>query len=169
MKCGRCQFDVSVGFAFCPGCGLKLAGRSGAHAVAAAATDRRSATVLFADLSGFTAISERLDPEDVRRLQTDLFAALRGVIDRFDGYPEKFVGDAVVAVFGAPVAHEDDPQRALRAALEMHERAGRAQRALARPARRSARAAHRRQHRSRRRRASRRVRRCRVRSDRATP
>ena len=76
--------------------------------------------MLFADLSGFTTISERLDPEDVRRLQTDLFGALRGVIERFDGYPEKFIGDAVVAVFGAPVAHEDDPQRALRAALEMH-------------------------------------------------
>ncbi|MFL6661089.1 MAG: adenylate/guanylate cyclase domain-containing protein [Rhizobacter sp.] len=76
--------------------------------------------MLFADLSGFTTISERLDPEDVRRLQTDLFGALRGVIDRFDAYPEKFIGDAVVAIFGAPVAHEDDPQRALRAALDMH-------------------------------------------------
>jgi len=120
MKCAHCQFDVSVGFAFCPGCGQKLAA---APAVPAAApdADRRSATVLFADLSGFTAISERLDPEDVRRLQTDLFAALRSVIDRFDAYPEKFIGDAVVAIFGAPVAHEDDPQRALRAALEMHE------------------------------------------------
>src|SRR4029434_7531964 len=124
MKCGRCQFDVSVGFAFCPGCGLKLeaAAAPAAPAVAASAY-RRSATVLCADLSGFTAISERLDPEDVRRLQTDLFAALRGVIDRFDAYPEKFVGDAVVAVFGAPVATEHAPQRALRAALEMHERA----------------------------------------------
>jgi len=119
MKCGRCQFDVSVGFAFCPGCGLKLAAAAPAPDGGADA-DRRAATVLFADLSGFTAISERLDPEDVRRLQTDLFGALRGVIDRFDAYPEKFIGDAVVAVFGAPVAHEDDPQRALRAALEMH-------------------------------------------------
>ena len=119
MKCGRCQFDVSVGFAFCPGCGLNLAAAAPAPAVGADA-DRRAATVLFADLSGFTTISERLDPEDVRRLQTDLFGALRGVIDRFDAYPEKFIGDAVVAVFGAPVAHEDDPQRALRAALEMH-------------------------------------------------
>lgn len=119
MKCGRCQFDVSVGFAFCPGCGLKLAAAAPAPTGGADA-DRRAATVLFADLSGFTTISERLDPEDVRRLQTDLFGALRGVIDRFDAYPEKFIGDAVVAVFGAPVAHEDDPQRALRAALEMH-------------------------------------------------
>ncbi len=137
MKCGQCQFDVSVGFAFCPGCGQKLAAPPAASTapiapiapitppapVAPAVTpdgDRRTATVLFADLSGFTSISERLDPEDVRRLQTDLFGALRGVIDRFDAFPEKFIGDAVVAVFGAPLAHEDDPQRALRAALDMH-------------------------------------------------
>jgi len=120
MKCARCQFDVSVGFAFCPGCGQKLASAPPVAPAVAPDADRRTATVLFADLSGFTAISERLDPEDVRRLQTDLFGALRAVIDRFDAYPEKFIGDAVVAVFGAPVAHEDDPQRALRAALEMH-------------------------------------------------
>ena len=119
MKCRHCQFDVSVGFAFCPGCGQKLAAAPPAPVVTPDA-DRRSATVLFADLSGFTAISERLDPEDVRRLQTDLFVALRQVIDRFDAYPEKFIGDAVVAIFGAPVAHEDDPRRALHAALEMH-------------------------------------------------
>ena len=128
MKCAQCQFDVSADFAFCPGCGSKLT--AAAPVIAAtlatpaipvtAEADRRSATVLFADLSGFTAISERLDPEDVRALQTDLFGALRGVIERLDAFLEKFVGDAVMAVFGAPVAHEDDPQRALHAALEMH-------------------------------------------------
>jgi len=121
MKCGTCQFDVSADFAFCPRCGNKLAKVESTRVVAADA-DRRSATVLFADLSGFTAISERLDPEDVRALQTDLLVALRGVIDSFDAFIEKFVGDAVMAVFGAPVAHEDDPQRALFAALEMHVR-----------------------------------------------
>ena len=119
MKCGHCQFDVSVDFAFCPRCGNKLVKVASPPPIATDA-DRRSATVLFADLSGFTAISERLDPEDVRALQTDLLDALRGVIVRFDAFVEKFVGDAVMAVFGAPVAHEDDPQRALRAALEMH-------------------------------------------------
>ena len=120
MKCQRCQVDVSVDFAFCPRCGNKLAAAAHAAPVAAADADRRSATVLFADLSGFTTISERLDPEDVRALQTDLFGALRAVVERFDAFVEKYVGDAVMAVFGAPVAHEDDPQRALRAALEMH-------------------------------------------------
>ena len=117
MKCASCQFDVSADFAFCPRCGSKLA--TVAPAIAAEA-DRRSATVLFAEVTGFTAISEKLDPEDVRALQTDLFGALRAVIERFDAFLEKFVGDAVMAVFGAPVAHEDDPQRALHAALEMH-------------------------------------------------
>jgi adenylate cyclase len=79
-------------------------------------------TVLFADLSGFTALAERLDPEEVRALQNDLFRELSGAIERYDGFVEKFVGDAVMAVFGAPRAHEDDPERALHAALLMHER-----------------------------------------------
>ena len=108
-------------YAFCPGCGSKLAASSPPAPVAASEADRRLATVLFADLTGFTAISEALDPEDVRALQTDLIATLSAVVERFDAFVEKFVGDAVMAVFGAPVAHEDDPQRALRAAIEMHE------------------------------------------------
>jgi adenylate cyclase len=85
--------------------------------------DRRQVTVLFADLSGFTSLSERLDPEEVRAFQNALFETLAQAIERFDGFVEKFVGDAVMAVFGAPVAHEDDPQRALDASLDMLERA----------------------------------------------
>jgi adenylate cyclase len=84
--------------------------------------DRRQVTVLFADLTGFTALSERLDPEDVRAFQSALFEALGRSIARYDGFVEKFVGDAVLAVFGAPVAHEDDPVRACEAALDMLER-----------------------------------------------
>jgi adenylate cyclase len=84
--------------------------------------DRRQVTVLFADLSGFTALAERLDPEEVRAFQNALFEALAQAIARYDGFVEKFVGDAVMAVFGAPVAHEDDPQRALDAALDMLDR-----------------------------------------------
>ena len=85
--------------------------------------DRRPVTVLFADLSGFTSLAEQLDPEDVRALQTDLFAEMRAALEPLGAFIEKFIGDAVVAVFGAPQAHEDDPERALRAALEMHRRA----------------------------------------------
>ena len=79
-------------------------------------------TTLFADLSGFTALSERLDPEEMRAFQNALFETLAQAVARYDGFVEKFVGDAVMAVFGAPVAHEDDPQWALEAAFEMLER-----------------------------------------------
>jgi predicted ATPase/class 3 adenylate cyclase len=81
-------------------------------------------TVLFADLAGFTALSARLDPEDVRALQTELYHEMTGAVEEYGGFVEKYVGDAVMAVFGAPLAHEDDPERALRAALEMHDRVG---------------------------------------------
>jgi len=74
-------------------------------------------TVLFADVSGFTSLSERLDPEDVRAFQNDLFKMLEETIEEYGGFVEKFVGDAVMAVFGAPLAHEDDPERALHTAL----------------------------------------------------
>ena len=84
--------------------------------------DRRPVTVLFADVSGFTALGERLDAEDLRALQSDLHRETSSVIANFSGFLEKFVGDAALAVFGAPVAHEDDPARALRAALALRER-----------------------------------------------
>jgi class 3 adenylate cyclase/tetratricopeptide (TPR) repeat protein len=84
---------------------------------AAASEERKIITVLFADLVGFTSRSERLDPEDVRALLSPYYARLRQELGRFGGTVEKFIGDAVVALFGAPAAHEDDPERAVRAAL----------------------------------------------------
>ena len=88
-----------------------------AHLVSDA--DRRTVTILFADLSGFTALSEQLDPEVVQTLQTELFKELTAAVQSFGGFVDKFIGDALLALFGAPVAHEDDPERALRAALDM--------------------------------------------------
>ena len=125
VTCGGCSFEAPADFAFCPRCGRKLdaPGPPSVPVPPAPEADRRLATILFADLTGFTAIAERLDPEDVRALQTDLFDELRAVLEREQAFVEKFVGDAVMAVFGAPLAHEDDPQRALRAALAMHARA----------------------------------------------
>ena len=79
--------------------------------------ERRIVTVLFADMAGFTARSERLDPEDVRAILSRYYARLRAEIEAFGGTVEKFIGDAVVAIFGAPVAHGDDPERAMRAAF----------------------------------------------------
>ena len=75
--------------------------------------ERKVVTVLFADLVGFTARSEQLDPEDVDAVLRPYHERLRGELERWGGTVEKFIGDAVVAVFGAPVAREDDPERAL--------------------------------------------------------
>jgi class 3 adenylate cyclase/tetratricopeptide (TPR) repeat protein len=83
--------------------------------------ERKVVTVLFADLVGFTARSEQLDPEDVRALLSPYYARLRTELERFGGTVEKFIGDAVMALFGAPVAHEDDPERAVRAALAIRD------------------------------------------------
>ena len=83
------------------------------------AEERKVVTVLFADLVGFTARAERLDPEDVRAILTPYFARVRSEIESFGGTVEKFIGDAVMAIFGAPVVHGDDPERAVRAALAM--------------------------------------------------
>jgi class 3 adenylate cyclase/tetratricopeptide (TPR) repeat protein len=83
--------------------------------------ERKVVTVLFADLVGFTARAERLDPEDVRALLRPYHERARHELERFGGTVEKFIGDAVMAVFGAPVAHEDDPERAVRAALVLRD------------------------------------------------
>ena len=112
--CSACGFACDAAFLFCPSCG---AAQKPAEAEPEA--DRRQVTLLFADLTGFTSLAERLDPETVRTFQNALFAAMARAVTRFDGFIEKFVGDAVMAVFGAPRAHEDDPVRALQAALEM--------------------------------------------------
>jgi adenylate cyclase len=149
--CTACGFSCEADFAFCPRCGATL-GPGVAAALPGGATaragssppplasaqappsagpdargeaDRRQVTVLFADVSGFTALAERLDPEEVRAFQNALFETLAQAVARYDGFVEKFVGDAVMAVFGAPVAHEDDPERALQAALDMRERSAR--------------------------------------------
>ncbi|MEM7342917.1 MAG: adenylate/guanylate cyclase domain-containing protein, partial [Chloroflexota bacterium] len=81
--------------------------------------ERKQVTVMFADISGFTAMSEKLDPEEVRSLINDCFERLGAVIDRYDGHIDKFIGDEIMALFGAPIAHENDPERALRSALDM--------------------------------------------------
>jgi predicted ATPase/class 3 adenylate cyclase len=97
-------------------CGTPLAAE---HAVGR--EERKVVTVFFADLVGFTGRAEQLDPEDVRAMLSPYYARVRSEIERFGGTVEKFIGDAVMAVFGAPVAHEDDPERAVRAALAARE------------------------------------------------
>src|ERR671923_321291 len=83
--------------------------------------ERKIVTVLFADLVGFTARAEHLDPEDVEAILRPYHERLRSELERFGGTVEKFIGDAVMALFGAPTAHEDDPERAVRAALAIRD------------------------------------------------
>jgi len=86
---------------------------------AATATERRVVSILFADLVGFTVLSSSLDPESVREIQDRYFAQAREIVARYGGATEKFIGDAIMAVWGAPTAHEDDAERAVRAALDL--------------------------------------------------
>src|SRR4051794_32627539 len=88
---------------------------------AGARKERKVVTVVFADLVGFTARAESLDPEDVDAILRPYHERLRQELERYGGTVEKFVGDAVMAVFGAPVVHEDDPERAVRAALAIRD------------------------------------------------
>jgi class 3 adenylate cyclase len=110
--CPSCRAENPEGQKFCGECGAALA-----VTASAAREERKVVTILFTDLVGFTSRSERLDPEDVRAMLSPYYLRLRGEIERHGGTVEKFIGDAVMAVFGAPVAHEDDPERAVRAAL----------------------------------------------------
>src|SRR2546428_10853278 len=83
--------------------------------------ERKVVTVLFADLVGFTSRAEELDPEHVEAILRPYHERLRAELERHGGTVEKFIGDAVMALFGAPIAHEDDPERAVRAALAIRE------------------------------------------------
>jgi hypothetical protein len=106
---------------------------SSRHADDSLAGERRQVTILFADLCGFTAISRSLDPEEVRELVGRYTALVDGIVVGYGGTVDKHIGDAVMALFGAPRAHDDDPIRAARAALDIHEALGRMSVTTARP------------------------------------
>ena len=111
--CARCGAVVSGTAKFCPECGTVRAGtRSGGEV-------RKTVTAVFCDVTGSTALGERLDPEALRAVMEQYFSAVSAVLARHGGTVEKFVGDAVLAVFGVPIAHEDDAIRAARAAVQM--------------------------------------------------
>ena len=115
VACGTCSHPVPDGARFCPACG------SGVAKADSVLEERRVVTVLFADLVGYTALAEHLDPERVKRLVEACFERLVSDIEAFGGRVDKLLGDAIVALFGAPVAHEDDAERAVRAALRMQD------------------------------------------------
>jgi class 3 adenylate cyclase/tetratricopeptide (TPR) repeat protein len=143
VGCSSCGFDSPEGARFCAGCGTRLAQSCPAcgssvqadhqycaacgHRLAAAATptaaagERRQVTVLFCDLVGYTHLSRQLDAEEVHALLEQFFARVDRIVESFGGTVDKHIGDCVMAVFGAPVAHGNDPERAARAALAIRD------------------------------------------------
>src|SRR5262245_56010327 len=124
--CPGCGEPVPAGAKFCPSCGTALTDTPAPAAPPpprpeVPAEERRQVTVLFADLSGYTAVAERMDPEAVKSLVERCLRRLGEEVDRFGGTVDKYIGDNVMAIFGAPVAHEDDAERAVRAALGMQD------------------------------------------------
>src|SRR5256714_2156546 len=116
VTCATCGRETAADARFCNSCGSALAATPELRR-----EERKVVTVLFADLVGFTSRAERMDPEDVRSLLAPYWQHLRDELERYGGTVEKFIGDAVMALFGAPVAHEDDPERAVRAALAIRD------------------------------------------------
>src|SRR3954452_24560769 len=113
MLCANCAQENPEGFKFCGSCGAPL------EASAPAREMRKVVTIVFCDLTGSTALGDRTDPETLRATMRGYYEEMRTILERHGGTVEKFVGDAVMAVFGVPVAHEDDALRAVRAAWEM--------------------------------------------------
>jgi len=138
-RCAQCGNALRVRDKFCASCGTPLEGaplrpaRSMVDSAslqvrhiarAALGEQRKVVTILFADLSGSTVLGERLDPEELRGVLTSYFNELSHQIQRYEGTIDKYVGDAVMAVFGAPISHEDDAERVINAALAMQQSIG---------------------------------------------
>ena len=138
-RCANCGAPARVRDRFCASCGSSLevavtsaeplTARSASlqvadAAIAALGEGRKVVTILFADLSGSTALGERLDPEELRGILGSYFNELARQIRRYEGTIDKYIGDAVMAVFGAPISHEDDAERAINAALAMQQSIG---------------------------------------------
>ena len=139
--CSGCGTPNRVGNNFCDECGCNLlpdqknsaeapkpeypppstAIEKSTIAPAPAKGERKHVTVIFSDLTGYTAMSEKLDPEEVKEITSRIFGAISNIVDKYDGFIEKYAGDAVMAIFGIPKAHEDDPIRAIKAAREIHD------------------------------------------------
>jgi class 3 adenylate cyclase/tetratricopeptide (TPR) repeat protein len=147
MKCFKCQFENPEGKKFCQECGSKLilicpqckaenlppgkfCGDCGQRleehptkeeSISPSDSERKYVTVLFSDMSGYTAMTEKIDPEEVKEIMGKVFGEISKLVAKYDGFIEKFVGDAVMALFGVPKSHEDDPVRAIKAAREIHD------------------------------------------------
>jgi predicted ATPase/class 3 adenylate cyclase len=138
--CPKCSFSNPPNFKFCGECGHDLRKPQEVPSTPepiphpekplaekipitqlAIEGERKYVTALFSDMSGYTAMSEKLDPEEVKEITSRIFGEISNIVNKYDGFIEKFIGDAVMALFGVPKAHEDDPIRAIRAAMEIHD------------------------------------------------
>jgi class 3 adenylate cyclase/tetratricopeptide (TPR) repeat protein len=139
--CPECGISIIAGSNFCDECGCMLESPSETHGnvieienspirptvkikaddVAPIVGERKHITVLFSDLSGYTAMSDRLDPEEVKEIMSWIFGEIAQIVTKYEAFIEKFVGDAVMVLFGVPKVHEDDPVRAIKAAREIHD------------------------------------------------
>jgi len=141
ILCPRCNSPNPLNFKFCGECGHNLipakeiseqksetanleprpSTKKSSSDDAPLEGERKHVTVLFSDLTGYTAMSEKLDPEEVKEITGRIFGEISKIVANYDGFIEKYAGDAVMAIFGVPQAHEDDPIRAIKAAREIHQ------------------------------------------------
>ena len=141
FSCPECGTSIRAHGKFCDECGCVLeppkeifddvsdagsppiqpAVRINAEDVALSVGERKHVTVLFSDLSGYTTMTEKLDPEEVKEIMSRIFGEIAHVLTKYEGFIERFIGDEVMAVFGVPKTHDDDPLRAIKAVIEIHE------------------------------------------------
>jgi class 3 adenylate cyclase/tetratricopeptide (TPR) repeat protein len=122
LTCPHCAADVLQTDKFCGKCGIGLNEIPATEEIALeVAGERKHVTALFSDLSGYTAMSEKIDPEELKDVTSRIFGEISKIVGKYDGFIEKYAGDAVLALFGVPKAHEDDPIRAIKVAREIHE------------------------------------------------
>ena len=120
MICSKCGAQNPEHAKYCMDCGQKLGLGNKEEKALEAGGERKRITALFTDFTGYTAMTDKLEPEELKDLKSRLYAEIKHVVSRYDGFIESFVGDGVLIVFGFPQAHEDSPIRAIQAAMDIH-------------------------------------------------